>query len=50
MLSGKYKIHEKLIEMSRGAKECLVQTLLSLLDLVGERERQFNKLTGEGMK
>ena len=50
MLCAKYRVHEKIKEMTRGAKECLVQTFLTLLDLVNERKRGFQQSTKESMK
>ena len=44
MLAGKYKVHQKLHEMSKGAKECLVSTLLALLNVVDEQQRIFVKM------
>jgi hypothetical protein len=44
MLSGKYKVHHKLHEMSHGTKECLVETLLSILSVVEEEQSHFVKM------
>lgn len=50
LVSSKYKTHKKIGEMSRGARECLTQTLLTLFDTVYQREKAFQGLLRESLR
>ena len=50
LVSSKYKTHKKIGEMSRGARECLTQTLLTLFDIVYQREKAFQGLLKESLR
>ena len=50
MLSGKYKVHKKLIDMSKGARECLTQTLLTLNECVSQRYKAFQNITRDQIR
>lgn len=50
LISSKYKTHSKIGEMSRGARECLTQTLLTLFEIVYQREKAFQGLLRESLR
>jgi hypothetical protein len=50
VVSAKYKTHRKLAEMARGARECLTQTLLTLFEIVTQREVAFQGLLRESVR
>jgi hypothetical protein len=50
VVSAKYKTHRKLTEMSKGARECLTQTLLTLFEIVAQREAAFQGLLKESVR
>jgi hypothetical protein len=50
VVNAKYKTHRKLAEMSRGARECLTQTLLTLFEIVAQREAAFQGLLRESAR
>jgi hypothetical protein len=50
VVSAKYKTHRKLTDMSKGARECLTQTLLTLFEIVAQREAAFQGLLKESVR
>ena len=50
LVSCKYKTHRKLVEMARGARECLTQTLLALYEAVLSRHRAFKNMLRQSIR